>query len=179
MEAAVNDTSKLLLTVAVGGMLLGAGLSRYASPTMNQASAADWRERYRPSYSETSMQYVDAGPVDLTPSLAWPGAPFGLHQPMMQMPADFGPYYGTGYTDTRISMPEDDEDSARYPSYETETSAPPVEQALQAAIVAATTLDQATGERSLDSAPHSNPMALPDGSGSVGTPSNSSFPATS
>jgi hypothetical protein len=85
----VNDTSKLLLTVVIGGTILGLGLSRTISPTMNLPSTADWRDRYRSSYSDASMQFVDAGPIDSTPAWGWPGARFGLyHAPDPVQPVD-------------------------------------------------------------------------------------------
>lgn len=74
----MNDTSKLLLTVTLGGIVLGTALSRNVSTSMNAAPDAEWRERYRASYSDTSMQFVDLGPVDLGPSTPWPGARFAM-----------------------------------------------------------------------------------------------------
>lgn len=82
------DTSKLLLSVVVGGIVLGAGLSHYASPHMNAAPEAEWRERYRPSYDDASMHYVDAGPVDASPLLPWPGATGARYQPAV-FPEDY------------------------------------------------------------------------------------------
>lgn len=167
----MNDTSKLLLTVVIGGTLLGAGLSRYASPTMNQAPGSDWRERYRAAYSDTSMQYVDAGPIDLTPSLTWPGGPFGLHA-MSQAPLDYGPDYGARYAADLALMSNDTgdgtEDLVTDPASEPETPAPPVQQALQAAVVAAETLDHPSGEPA-NSAPSVNRMVSPNSLGSANT----------
>lgn len=161
----MNNTSKVLLTVAIGGTLLGAGLSRYASPTMNQASGSDWRELYRAAYSDTSMQLVDAGPIDLTPS-PWPGAPFGLHA-MNQAPVDYGDY-GAEYAADLAPMNDGTYDLVTDPAAELETPAPPVQQALQAAVVAAEALDHPSDEPA-SSAPGVNRMVSPNSLGSANT----------
>lgn len=75
----MKQSSKLLLAVMTGGIVLGAGLARYASPTMNFAPSSDWRERYRTPYSDQSMQFVDTGPIDLSPALP----PFGANASLL------------------------------------------------------------------------------------------------
>lgn len=163
----MNDPSKLLLTVAIGGTLLGAGLSRYASPTMNQAPGSDWRERYRAAYPDTSMQYVDAGPIDLTPSLAWPGGPFGPHA-MSQAPVDYGPDYRAEYAADLAPMGDGTEDLVTDPASEPETPVPPIQQALQGGVVTAETLDHRSGEPA-NSTPSINRMVSPNSLGSANT----------
>lgn len=166
----MKDTSKLLLTVAVGAIMLGLGLSQHISPAMNQASGPDWRERYRAAYSDTSMQYVDAGPIDLTPSLSWPGGPFG-RQAMMQAPLDHGSDYGAEYySATELAMAGDGtEDFASDPPYEPAPPARPVQQAVQAAAATAEMLDRTADDRPGDLSSSANRIVSPNNFGSAGT----------
>lgn len=98
----MNDTSKLLLTVVIGGIMLGAGLSRHISTTMIAGPDDDWRDRYRSSYSDTSMRFIDAGPVDLNPSLPWPG---GASQDAAVLSGNYAPDLAADHVEADFAEP--------------------------------------------------------------------------
>jgi hypothetical protein len=61
---------KLIVPIIAGGILLGAGMARYANPVMKFAERPTWLSATGSGYSTATMQFVDAGPEDLSP--AWP-----------------------------------------------------------------------------------------------------------
>lgn len=65
------NSTKPILAIVSGGVLLGAALGNMAYPQMKFAEGADWRARLAPRYSTASTQFVDAGPQDLSPT--WHG----------------------------------------------------------------------------------------------------------
>ena len=69
----MRNASKIVLTVAVGGAMLGTVLSRMAEPVMQFAAAPDWRARFQTGFSATPLQSVDTGPQDLQPFGWTPG----------------------------------------------------------------------------------------------------------
>lgn len=73
----MQDTSKLMLTIVAGGVLMGAWLGQLASPVMQFAPEPEWRtrltERFEANFSASPLQFVDAGPQDLNPFGWTPG----------------------------------------------------------------------------------------------------------
>lgn len=147
----MNDTSKLLLTVVIGGTILGAGLSRHVSTLMNPGPESDWRDRYRSSYSDSAVQFVDAGPIDLSPALPWPGGPFGPYAAMAQAPIDYGPEYGAGYRIDDYTIPRDAAEELAA-SYDAQPPAP-VADAVHEAATTATVLQQAADPPTAEAPP--------------------------
>lgn len=155
----MNDTSKLLMTVAIGGVLLGAGLSGHVPTMMKPGPEADWRERYRVSYSDHSMQYTDSGPIDLSPALAWPGASPTLQPAMFQEPLYQNPhYYGDGYDPVEVAPPRND---TAQPDADPASSTLS-EDALQEAVAAADALKQGSSESSESPISRGNRRASPN-----------------
>ena len=79
----MQDTSKLMLTVVAGGVLMGAALSRMASPAMQFAAQPDWRQRYHADFSATPWQFSASLPEDLNP-LGWTAGAMGVAQPAVE-----------------------------------------------------------------------------------------------
>lgn len=171
----MNETTKLLLTVAIGGTVLGAGLSGYVPTIMKPGPEADWRDHYRPAYSDSSMQYVDAGPIDLSPTMTWPGAP-GYQQTMFQEPLDQRAYHDANYgydtslgTSPAMTQFEDAEpaiDLAAPVDTQPASRGPTVQRASEEATTAAATLREAPAETA-DTAPFDDRRASLDSSTST------------
>ena len=91
------NTPKLMLTILAGGVGLGAVIGQMAQPAMKFADQPDWRSKYAPDYSATSMQFVGSGPEDLTP-MAWYGPSYmgpGYQDPVYETPPE--PVFADGY----------------------------------------------------------------------------------
>lgn len=69
----MQDTSKLMLTIVAGGVLLGLWVGQLSSPVMQFAAQPEWRDRLQPSFSSTPLQFANAGPEDLRPFGPAPG----------------------------------------------------------------------------------------------------------
>lgn len=133
----MQQTSKLFLAILGGGVLLGGVLGKMSAPAMQFAAPPDWRDRYRTTYSDTSMQFVDAGPVDLAPPFVWAGMRSGLgDQPY------YGPYYQAGENFSDFGTTERDTDlQATAPTLGSEPPATAIEDAAGQAVVAAARLE--------------------------------------
>lgn len=67
-----------MLTIVAGGVIAGAWLGQMSSPVMQFAAQPEWRakfhDRLEPQFSATPLQFVAAGPEDLSPFGWAPGA---------------------------------------------------------------------------------------------------------
>lgn len=74
----MQDASKLMLTIVAGGVLMGAALSRMATPTMQFAAQPEWRQ-HQHDFSATPWQFSASLPEDLSP-LGWTAGAFASSQ---------------------------------------------------------------------------------------------------
>ncbi|MEO5587500.1 MAG: hypothetical protein ABIQ81_07390 [Novosphingobium sp.] len=76
---------KLMLTIVTGGILLGTLVGQMAHPVMKFADGHESRSHREAQFSSSPMQFVDAGPQDLSPP--------GWYGPVYAQPAVFAPQY--------------------------------------------------------------------------------------
>lgn len=150
----MQHSFKLVLTVVCGGVLFGAALSKMSDPAMQFANQPDWRDRYHTTYSDTAMQFVDVGPIDLSPPLPWTGL-----RPAFRDADFYGPYYRSDETPDLDPLYDIGELSPSAVSSVLPAPSETVQEAVDEAAATADRLDAAAAPAS-----RPNRMNLPDAS---------------
>jgi hypothetical protein len=150
----LQDSSKLIVTILGGGLLLGATLGHMASPAMQFSAHPDWRERYRADYSAAPDLFVEAGPQDLTPLVSPPGRGWGAEAIYQDPPMDL----------SRLDLDVASEAEPTVNVGDPPDLAPPdpqTERTLADAVVVAAALGGSTAQQSAQNSPTSPNSSAP------------------